>query len=62
MSVAKNFFAITENISYHVASGKINKDLLHEIMTAIMDGTYENDEELKLKILNAIQLTDSCTQ
>lgn len=55
MSVAKNFFAITENISYHVASGKINKDLLHEIMTAIMDGTYENDEELKLKILNAIQ-------
>ena len=55
MSVAKNFFAITENISYHVAAGKINKDLLHEIMTAIMDGTYENDEELKLKILNAIQ-------
>ena len=45
MSVAKN----------HVAAGKINKDLLHEIMTAIMDGTYENDEELKLKILNAIQ-------
>ena len=42
MSVAKNFFAITENISYHVAAGKINKDLLHEIMTAIMDGTYEN--------------------
>lgn len=28
MSVAKNFFAITENISYHVAAGKINKDLL----------------------------------
>lgn len=55
MSVAKNFFAITENISYHVAAGKIGKDLLHEIMTAIMDGTYENDEELKLKILNAIQ-------
>ena len=55
MSVAKNFFAITENISYHVAAGKIGKDLLHEIMTAIMDGTYENDEELKLKIINAIQ-------
>lgn len=55
MSVAKNFFAITENISYHVAAGKIKKDLLLKIMTAIMDGTYEFDEELKLEILNAIE-------
>ena len=54
MAVAKNFFAITENISYHVAAGKIKKDLLHKIMTAIMAGTYEVDEELKLEVLNAI--------
>ena len=42
-----------ENISF--PKDKTCKYLLHEIMTAIMDGTYENDEELKLKILNAIQ-------
>lgn len=54
MAVAKNFFEVTENISYHVAAGKIDKDLLHRIMSAIMDGTYENDEELKIDIYNAI--------
>lgn len=54
LAVAKDFFAITENISYQVAAGKINKDLLHRIMTAIMDGTYNYDEELKLDIYNAI--------
>lgn len=54
MAVAKRFFDITENISYQVAAGKIDKTLLHRIMTAIMDGTYEIDEELKLDIYNAI--------
>ena len=54
MAVAKDFFSITENISYQVAAGKINKDLLHRIMTAIMAGTYDLDEELKLDIYNAI--------
>ena len=29
-------------------------ELLHKIMTAIMDGTYEQDEELKIEILNVI--------
>lgn len=55
MAVAKDFFTITENISYQVAAGKINKDLLHRIMAAIMDRTYEIDEELKLEIYNAIK-------
>ena len=55
MGIAKNFMAITENISYHVAAGKIDKELLHKIMTAIMDGTYNTDEELKLEILNTIE-------
>ena len=54
MAVAKDFFVITENISYHVAAGKIGKELLHKIMLAILDGTYELNEELKLEILNAI--------
>lgn len=55
MAVAKQFFEITENISYQVAAGKIDKPLLHRIMTAIMDGTYESDEELKLDIYNTIR-------
>jgi len=55
MSVAKRFFEITENISYHVASGKINRDLLYRILTAVMKNAYEEDEELKLDIFNAIR-------
>lgn len=54
LAIAKNFFAVMENISYHVAAGNINKDLLHDIMSAIMNNTYDTDEELKLKIYNAI--------
>lgn len=54
MGIARNFMSITENISYHVAAGKISKELLHKIMTAIMDGTYEQNETLKIEIMNAI--------
>ena len=54
MAIAKDFFAIMENISYQVAAGKIGKDLLHRIVQAIMDGTYESDEELKLAIYHSI--------
>jgi death-on-curing protein len=43
-----------ENISYHVAAGKISKELLHEILCATLSGNDEN-EELKLKIINAIK-------
>jgi death-on-curing protein len=42
-----------ENISYHVAAGSIDKNLLLKIISAVINGD-ENDEELKLKILNAI--------
>lgn len=55
LGIAKNFMVFTENISYHVAAGKIDKRLLHKTMMAIMDGTYENDEELKLELYNAIK-------
>lgn len=55
LSIAKTFIGITENISYQVAAGKINKELLHKILIAIMDGTYDNDEELKFEIYSAIK-------
>lgn len=47
------FLIDMENISYHVASGAVSKELLGEIMTAFLDGN-DNDEGLKLKILHAI--------
>lgn len=52
--IAKKFIEEMENISYHVASGAINKDFLLEIITSII---YEPEysEELKLKIVNVIQ-------
>jgi len=48
-----HFIREMENISYHVAAGNIRKDLLHEIISAVISGDL-NDEGLKLKILNAI--------
>lgn len=52
MSVAKEFMFRMETISYHVAAGNIDKDLLLEIVTSIL---YEEDysEELKLKLMDA---------
>lgn len=54
LGVAHTFLREMENISYHVAAGRINKELLHEIMDSIMKGSFEEDECLKLKIYNAI--------
>lgn len=42
-----------ENISYHVAAGKIDKELLHEIMDRFLNGDFEN-ENIKFKIYKAI--------
>lgn len=54
MAIAGSFFKHMENISYHVAAGKINKELLRRIMDSMLDSTYDTDEELKLDIFNAI--------
>ena len=50
---SEQFIREMENISYHVAAGNIDKALLNDIITAIIQGDV-NDEELKLKILHAI--------
>lgn len=47
------FIREAENISYHVAAGAISKELLGEWMLAVLMGDEDN-ESLKLKILNAI--------
>lgn len=54
MAIASSFFRNMENISYHVAAGKINKELLRRIMVSILNNTFDSDEELKLDILHAI--------
>lgn len=52
--VMNSFFTKMENISYHVAAGKIGKELLHEVLCATLNGC-DDDEELKLKIIDAIK-------
>ncbi len=53
LTAMQRFSPDMENISYHVAAGRIDKDLLHEIICALINESLD-DEELKLKILNAI--------
>ncbi|MDO8354866.1 MAG: Fic family protein [Nitrospirota bacterium] len=50
---AGSFIREMENISYHVAAGNIDKDLLLEVIIAHLQEDSEN-EALKLKILHAI--------
>ena len=59
MGIANVFFREMENISYHVAAGHIDEDLLMEILDNILNNTYEINEEIKLKVLNAISVEDS---
>ncbi len=48
-----DFIREMENISYHVAAGKIHKELLEEIIAAVLFDEIDN-EELKFKIYKAI--------
>ncbi|MDD2228092.1 MAG: Fic family protein [Candidatus Cloacimonetes bacterium] len=52
--LAGKFIHYMENISFHVAAGNIDKDLLFRIVCALLDGKEEN-ESLKLEIFNAIK-------
>jgi len=51
--VAGRFIREMENISYHVATGKIDKKLLCEIICSVINDDMDN-ESLKLKIIEAI--------
>lgn len=53
MFIAKDFIHRMENISYQVAAGKIDKNLLEEIINSLFDNTFDS-EDIKLKILYAI--------
>ena len=58
MAVANVYFREMENISYHVAAGHIDEELLRRILDSILKYTYDTDEELKLDIFNAISVVD----
>lgn len=53
ITAAKEFLYRMEIISYHVAANNIDKALLYEIITSILNDE-DYSEELKLKIANAI--------
>lgn len=55
LNIARNFIPKMENISYYVAAGKISKNLLHQIMESVMDGSFDENESLQLSILDAIK-------
>lgn len=52
MAIVKDFMFKMESISFHVAAGNIDKELLHEVITSIL---CEEDysEPLKLKLMDA---------
>lgn len=52
--IAQVFLIDMENISYHVAAGSIDKELLLDIIKSLFTGTYDTDENLKLRIYNSI--------
>ena len=48
------FLRDMENISYHLAAGRIDKDLLERIIKSFIDGESDFDEDLKFEIFTLI--------
>ncbi len=42
-----------ENISYHLAAGRISKELLQKLVHSFLEGELDFDESLKLEYLEA---------
>lgn len=52
---ASRYFREMENISYHLASGAISKELLQKLIHSILDNDEDFSEELKMEYLLAIE-------
>ncbi len=50
----KRFLAEMENISYHLASGLISKELLQDIIHSFLENEDDFSESIKLELLTAI--------
>jgi death on curing protein len=55
LNCTSRFLREMENISYHVAAGRIDKELLRDIIHAVLYEETDTDESLKLRILEAIR-------
>ena len=55
MYCASDFIRKMENISYHLAAGNIEKKLLHDLIDAVINENFDENEEMKLRLLHAIQ-------
>ncbi len=53
MFCVKRFMEEMENISYHLAAGRIEKALLHKLIHSFLEGEDDFDEEVKLEYLLA---------
>lgn len=53
MFCVKRFMEEMENISYHLAAGRIEKELLHKLIHSFIEGEDDFDEEVKLEYLLA---------
>ena len=51
---SETFLREMENVSYHLAAGKIDKEFLKEIITSIINEN-ELTEEIKLELINRIE-------
>lgn len=54
----QRFLTEMENISYHLAAGKIDKDLLGRLLDSILDGEDDFSESLKLEYIIASSKED----
>lgn len=55
MYCASRYFREMENISYHLAAGKISKELLQKLIHSILENEEDFNEELKFEYLEAIE-------
>ena len=53
MACVRRFMNEMENISYHLAAGRISKDLLQRLVHSFLMGDIDFDESLKLEYLEA---------
>jgi death-on-curing family protein len=53
MACLGRFMVEMENISYHLAAGRISKELLQKLIHSFLEGELDFDESLKLEYLEA---------
>ncbi len=54
MYCSERFLREMENVSYHLAAGCIDKELLEDIIQSILDGEDDFSEDVKLRLFIAI--------